>query len=231
MLLWYSIHANAQGGAFQSATDQETHQEIQRITHILNHPDVLDSLVKKAVGHSPTLKAFDHDMALYEEEYLQKKRNWISSFRMGLNVFSTNTVAYENQSVTTTGVLQNFGVTLTIDPEKFVNRKSYMRQATQKLQRSSQQQKSQELTLKVYITNQYFDYLELLESILMKQQILETREQHYLTSEVAFKNGNIEYNNLMIVQNSVQLAQQDLIKAQIQSQKKLNEIEIILGVK
>ncbi len=216
---------------FSQDQEQSTQQEIFRVVHILQDPDILDSLVAKAVGNSPTLRGFEHDQALYEEEYLQQQRNWVSSFRLGLNIFSMSTVASEDQSVTTTGVLPNIGVTLSIDPEKFINRKSYMRQARQKYMRSVQQQAAQQQTLKVYIMNQYFEYLELLEGTLMKQHILETRQQQYLTAEVAFKNGNIEYDNLMIIQNGMQLAEQDVMKAHIQSLKKRSEIEIILGIR
>lgn len=216
---------------FSQEDEQSTQREILRVAHILQEPHILDSLVDKAVENSPTLKAFTHDQALYQEEYLQKKRNWISSFRIGVNIFSVNTVATEEQSVTTTGVLPNLGVTLSIDPEKFVNRKSYMRQAHQKYLRSVQQQGAQRQTLKVYIMNQYYEYLELLEGTLMKKHILETRQQQYLTSEVSFKNGNIQYDQLMIIQNGMQLAEQDVMKSHIQSLKKRNEIEIILGIR
>lgn len=216
---------------FTQDDEKDTQEEILRVTYILRDPRILDSLATKAIGNSATLAAFDHDQAIYSEEYLQKKRNWISSFRIGVNVFSVNTVPYGDQSVTTTGVLPNVGVTLSIDPEKFVNRKSYMRQAQEKYQRSVQQQRSQEQTLKVYISNQYYDYLELLECTLMKKHILETRQQQYLTSEVAFKNGNAEYENLMIIQNGVQLAQQDVMKSYIQALKKRSEIEIMLGIR
>ncbi len=210
---------------------QHTVDEINRVSHILGKPEVLDSLVRQAINNSPTLASFEHDQALYMEEFHQKKRNWVSSFRLAVNVFSVDTRAYGDQSVTTTGLLPNVGVSLVIDPEKFINRKSYMRQAQQKYRRSIQQQRAQQQTLKVYIANLFYEYLELLECALMKKHILETRQQHYLTSEVSFKNGSIGYENLMIIQNSVQLAEQDVLKANIQADKKLSEIEIITGIK
>ena len=215
----------------QQISEAATQEEILRVAHILKDQSILDSLVDQVIAHSEVLKAFDSDKALYEEELLQKKRNWISSFRFGVNLFSVNTVASsDNTSVTTTGVLPNLGITLSVDPEKFVNRRSSMRQARIKYERAHHQQQAQKQTLKVYFMNQYYEYLELLEAVLMKKHIQETREQQYLTSEVAFKSGNIRYEQLMIVQNQFQLAELDVMKTYIQSLRKRSEIEIILGI-
>ena len=215
---------------FSQEDEKSTQKEILRVAHILQEPHILDSLVDKAVENSPTLKAFTHDQASIKRNIFKEEKLG-SSFRIGVNIFSVNTVATQEQSVTTTGVLPNLGVTLAIDPEKFVNRKSYMRQAHQKYLRSVQQQGAQRQTLKVYIMNQYYEYLELLEGTLIKKHILETRQQQYLTAEVSFKNGNTQYDQLMIIQNGVQLAEQDVLKSHIQSVKKRNEIEIILGIR
>ncbi len=210
--------------------ESELQQEIWRVTHIINDAHILDSLVQRVYKHSGLLKAFDEEMGMYDEEVLQKKRNWVSSFRLGLNILSANTYAgYEDQSVTDIGVLPNLGVTLTIDPEKFVNRKSYVRQATNKKQRSFYLQQDHKQRLKKEILGLYYDYLQMLECIVLKEHTLNTRKQHLSYMEVAFRGGTVTYDQLLVVQNQFNLWEAEYTKSRIQARKKRSEIEVMLG--
>jgi outer membrane protein TolC len=224
VLILQVIHCEAQ------RTDLDYQREIFQITHILNHSEVLDSLVRQAEIHSGVLKAMNDEMLLYQEEALQKRRNWISSFRLGVNIFSATTnVNPENQSVTTYGVLPNLGLTLSIDPENLVNRKSQIRQAEQKYNRSMHLREDHHKTLKNRIVGLYYDYLTLLECLVVKEKTLETRRQHAMVMEVEFKNGTATYDQLLIVQNQLHLMEEELIKEQMEVLKKKKEIDIILG--
>lgn len=207
-------------------------EEILAVTRILNDSATLDSLVRKAHLTAPMLRTFDEDMAMYDEEYLQKKRNWVSSFRFGVNIFSATTNLDENnQSSTTYGVLPNLGLSLTVDPSQLVNRKSMMRQAENKKNRAYYQQQDQKQLLKVQILNLYYEYLAQLESVLIRQNTLDAREQYLEVFEIDFRNGNRTLDELLVVEHQVYLAEESLIRAHILVMKMKSEIEILLGQK
>ena len=175
-------------------------QEILKVSHVINNPELLDSLVQKAYRNSATIKTFDEAMELYDEEYLQKKRNWVSSFRLGVNLFSASTsLNQDDQSFTTYGVLPNVGLNLTIDPAQLVNRKSMMRQAENKKTQTFFQQEDQKQMLKVRILNLYYEYLAMLESILIRQHSLDARKQYLRVFEIDFKQ---KLHVLLIEKNS-----------------------------
>jgi outer membrane protein TolC len=223
----------AQDDPLALLNEEEDYQlEILRVTHILDDPRILDSLVSRVHANSGLLKAFDQEIQMYEEEALQKKRNWVNTFRFGVNVFSANTnVSTNNESVTTLGVLPNVGLTLTVDPEKLVNRRSYIRQAENKKQYSYYMKMDHRQRLKNEVITMYYDYLQLLESIVILQHGLETRRQHAMVMEVEFKNGNATFDQLLVVQNQVHLAEDELMKAHISAMKQKSRIEVLLGLK
>lgn len=222
------IHFSLNAQDLKNESDYQ--KEIWRVTHILKNPIILDSLVQRVHEHSGLLKSFDEEMGMYDEEIAQKRRNWVSSFRVGLNIISANTYAgYNNESVTDVGVLPNLGVTLSIDPEKFVNRKSYVRQATNKRQRSYHLQQEHKQRLKKEILGLYYDYLMMLEGIVLKEHTLNTRKQHLDVLEVAFRGGAATYDQLLVVQNQYNLWEAEYSKSRIQALKKRSEIEVMLG--
>lgn len=212
-------------------TQADFQHEISRVRHIIDNPPVLDSLVRLVYDQSGLLRSFDQEMGIYDEEILQKKRNWVSSFRLGLNLVSAETyVSNNDQSITNIGVLPNLGLTLAIDPEKFVNRKSYVRQATNKKQRSYYLQQDHKQRLKKEILNLHFDYLIMLECIVLKEHTLNTRKQHLSVMEVEFKGGTATYDQLLIVQNQYNLWETEYVKSKILALKRKREIEVILGL-
>jgi len=154
-----TLKAQKSESLLKSAAEYQS--ELLKVTHILDDHHILDSIVEKAYLNAPVVRAFDQEMELYEEEYLQKKRNWVSSFRLGVNIFSATTdVTSESQSVTSLGILPNLGLNLSIDPAKLVNRKSSMRQAEDKKMRSYYLQQDQKQVLKSKIVNLYYEYEE-----------------------------------------------------------------------
>jgi len=222
----------AQKSASLLASAAQYQSEILKVTHILDDHHILDSIINRAYLNAPVVNAINQEMEMYEEEYLQKKRNWVSSFRLGVNIFSATTdVSAENQSVTSLGILPNLGLNLSIDPEKLVNRKSSMRQAEDKKMRSYYLQQDQKQTLKTKIVNLYYEYLASLEAIVIRQQSLDARKQYLEVYEVEFKNGNKTFDELLSIQHQVYLAEESLMKGHIQCMKMKSEIEIYLGLK
>lgn len=212
--------------------EAEYQMEILRVTHILDDQHVLDSIVESAYKNAPVVNAFDQEMEMYNQEYLQKKRNWVTAFRLGVNVFSAQTsLSQENQSVTTYGVLPSLGLNLTIDPERLINRKSSMKQAENKKMRSYYLQQDQKMILKRKILNLYYEYLTFLEAIVIRQHSLDARKQYLQVFEVDFKNGNRTFDELLVIQHQVYLAEESLMQAHIQRMKMKSEIEVLTGIK
>ncbi|MFY0686980.1 MAG: TolC family protein [Cyclobacteriaceae bacterium] len=206
--------------------------EIGRITAILNNQESIDSLVERAYQASGLLKAFDQEIGIYKEEIVQKSRNWANSFRLGVNIFSANTsYSLDNESITTIGVLPNVGLSLVIDPEKVINRKSYMRQASHKRDRSIKLQEDHKQRIRLEVLNHYYQYLSLLECLVLQEHTLNTRKQHLDVLEVEFRNGSATYDELLVVQNQYNLWEEQITKNRIATTQKRHDIEVILGLK
>lgn len=227
----WSLTAVAQEETFQ-ITNIQTEKEILEVTYILHSEDILDSIVNRVIMNSNLLKAIDQEIMMYDEEILQKKRSWVSSFRLGVNLFSANTsLDQTNESITTYGLLPNVGLNLTIDPEKLVNRKSYMRQSANKREYSRFIKADSRQTLKKDILNHYYDYLSLLETVNIRQHGYETRKQQQEYLDSSFRNGEASYSELLIAENQVHLAKEALMKASIDAMKKRSEISVLTGLK
>ncbi|MFY0598780.1 MAG: TolC family protein [Cyclobacteriaceae bacterium] len=228
-LLCYQLMAQE---SIRIQSEAQYQSEILKVTQILDDAHVLDSIVERAYRNAPVVQAFDSEIEMYEQEYIQKKRNWVTAFRLGVNIFSANTsITPENQSVTTYGVLPNLGLNLTIDPERLVNRKSYMRQAEDKRNRSYHLQQDQKMILKRKIMNLYYEYLTCLEAIVIRQHSLDARKQYLNVFEVDFKNGNRTFDEILVILHQVHLAEESLMKAHVQCLKMKSEIEVLQGIR
>jgi outer membrane protein TolC len=220
-------------GAYSQQTTKDTlsvyESEIEYVKRILTDQEVLDSLIVQAIESSNILKSYEAEIHQNSENVKQQKRKWISSFRVGLNLYSSATTLDENNnSVTTQGILPNTGLTLSIDPEKFVNRRSYIRYAEHEKERAQQRYLDQKKQVEAWIVNQYYQYLNSLESIVIRTGMLDVRRQNYVLIETEFKQGKIDYSTLMVAQNNVYLAEEALIQVQIDARKKKREIDVFL---
>jgi outer membrane protein TolC len=207
-------------------------QELKHVTAVLQNEEILDSLSSLAVRNSNLLKAIDQEILMYEEEVLQKRRLWLTSFRFGVNLFSANTQLDENnQSITTYGVLPTLGLNMTVDPEKLVNRKSYIRQSRTKQEYSRYIQLETMQDIKKEVRNMYYDYLVLLEAINIRRNALDIREQQEQYVENQVKIGESTYDLLLIASNQVHLAEEALVRVTIDAKKKKDEISVYIGLK
>lgn len=226
-LLLFSLRATSQRSFIQFNTEKE----LEYVTKVLQEESILDSLSQIALRNSNLLKAIDQEILMFEEEILQNKRSWISSFRFGVNMFSANTTLDENNnSVTTYGLLPTVGLNLSIDPAKLVNRKSNIRQSTTKREYSKYIQAETSQDIKAKIRNLYYEYLSSLETIHIREQALDIRLQQEAYVENKVRTGESSYEQLLIISNQVQLAKESLLTSGIEAKKKKSEIEVILGI-
>ncbi|MFT4738542.1 MAG: outer membrane protein TolC [Cyclobacteriaceae bacterium] len=225
--LTLALTASAQTESY----NEDFQKEIWRVTQIIGSPELLDSLVSRIHSSSHLIKAFDQEIAMLNEGIIQKKRDWISSFRLGLNIFSADTyVGGNNESITNVGVLPHLGATISLDPERLINRKSFVRQATNQRQRVYHLQQDHKQRLKKEIIDRYYDYLMALESIVLNEQTLNTRKQHLSMMEVEFRGGNVTYDQLLLVQNQYNIWETEYMKSKISALKKRSEINIMLSL-
>lgn len=230
-IIWMTTLATQAQDSF-IFTRTQTEQEILDITRIIHNEATLDSIVNRVAASSNLLKALDEEMKMYDEEILQKKRGWVTSFRFGVNLFSANTTADPyNESVTTYGVLPNIGLNFTLDPEKLVNRQSYVRQSISKKEYARYIQEDNLMTLKKDILNQYYDYLAFLESAHIRQLTYETRKQQVEYLDGLFRNGEINYSDLLLAENQLHLAKEAMVTTSISVMKKRSEIYVLTGLK
>ncbi len=213
-------------------SQKQIEQELLMISRVLHNESILDSLIETAVSNSNLLNAFDEDIRYFNEEIKQNKRSWISSLRMGVNVFSANTTTdNNNESVTTYGVLPSVGINLSLDPGKLINQRSAVKQSISRKDYSEYLKEDRKMILKKDILNLYYDYLGALETVNTRQLAYNARIQQEEYTNGLFSSGEIGYSELLIAENQVYLAKEAWINAGIDAMKKRSEITVLLGLK
>ena len=203
-------------------------QEKKLIESLLTNEAQLDSLVARALQNSYWIQGFEAELAQQHENVLQEKKRWVSSFRMGVNFFSLNTqVNSNNESVTTAGILPQLGLTLSIDPERFISRSSYIREAKLQVTRAHNQVLHQRRQLRVEIVQLFYHYLETLGLLELRLQAQQTQQEQCTLIEAKFKKGEEQLEAVLLNQNALVLTNEAVLKAQLQVRKLKREIELL----
>jgi len=210
----------------QDTTDYQYEKQLIQI--LLQDEHALDSIVDRALNNSYTLKSLQAEVTQKQEALAQSKRSWLSSFIVGVNVFSQSTAFDETTqtSVTTAGFLPNMGVSLNVNPEKLVNLKSNARIARQDIIRAENAMKEQRRALRVFIVGKYYEYMEALNVLELRYNTYETQRESQLQAQQKFKRGEATYEEVLLAQNGLINAEESLMKAEIFTKKLKKEIQL-----
>ncbi len=208
-------------------TEKNTKQQIESIELLLANENALDSLVDLAIQNSYYIHGFMAELGQQYENVREEKNKWYSTFRLGINFFSlSTTLNNQDQSVTRAGLLPNLGFTLSIDPEKFINRGSYVRKAELNITRAESQVNHQRKMLRKEIISLYYQYLEALGIIELREESKQNQKQQCILIEERFKNGEGKMEDLLNMQGALALASEALLRAQLASKKIKQELNI-----
>lgn len=211
----------------QVIDQQQISAERYRIETLLRNEASLDSLTSLAIQNSYYVKSFEQEVAQQYENKKQEKNKWYSTFRVGINFFSLNTTLVNQESVTTAGLLPNLGLTLGIDPEKFINRRSYVREAHQNIIRAENQLKHQRRQVRQEVLALFYQYLEALGILELRYEANQNQKDHTVLLEAKFKKGESRLEDLLLSQSALILTEEALVKSQLQVQKIRQMITLI----
>lgn len=199
------------------------------VMSVLSDQDALDTLVEKALTNSYWLKSYEGELAQQYENVKQEKNKWLSTFRFGINFFSINTTVNEqNQSVTTAGLFPTVGLNLTVDPEKFINRGSYVREAQYNVTRAENQLLHQRKQIRTEITRLFYQYLEALGIQELREAANQTQKEQCVLVEERFKKGEETMETVLLNQNALLLTEEAVLKSKIAAQKWRAEINLFI---
>ncbi|MEQ8687099.1 MAG: TolC family protein [Imperialibacter sp.] len=205
-------------------------REIELVEVLLTNEAAIDSLVDLALVNSYYLKSFDAELAQQYENVKQEKNKWLSTFRMGINFFSLNTsVDGQNQSVTTAGVLPNLGITLGIDPEKFINRRSYIREAEYNIVRAENSLKNQRKAVRTQVVDIFYAYLEALGIAQLRISANQTQSEQVTLVTERFRKGEAGMEEVLLIQNGMNLTQEAVLKSELAVRKIRRQISIMIS--
>lgn len=205
-------------------------REIELVEVLLANEEAIDSLVDLALRNSYYLKSFDAELAQQYENVKQEKNKWLSTFRMGINFFSLNTsVDGANQSVTTAGLLPNLGVTLGIDPEKFINRRSYIREAEYNIVRAENSLKNQRKEVRIQVVDIFYTYLEALGVAQLRVAANQTQSEQVTLVTERFRKGEAGMEEVLLTQNGLNITQEAVLKAELTVRKIRRQIAIMIS--
>ncbi len=218
----------AVGNACRGQDTTDYQYEKQLIQILLKDEHTLDSIVDRTLNNSYTLKSLQAEVTQKQEALTQSKRSWLSSFIVGVNVFSQSTAFDETTqtSVTTAGFLPNMGVSLNVNPEKLVNLKSNARMARQDIVRAENAMKEQRRALRVFIVGKYYEYLEALSVLELRYNTYETQRESKIQAQQKFKRGEATYEEVLLAQNGLINAEESLMKAEIFTKKLKKELQL-----
>ena len=197
---------------------------------MLSNESAIDSLVGLAIANSYAINGYKAEVLQQHENVRQERTRWLSTFRLGINFFSmTTSVNSLDQSITRVGVLPNLGFNLTVDPEKFINRSSYIREAQQNVVRAESQVSNQRKMLRTEIVGLFYTYLESLGILELRMSASQNMAEQCLLIEEKFKKGEGRMEDLLNSQNGLVLARESLLKAQLNVRRIRREINILIS--
>ncbi|MEM9831700.1 MAG: TolC family protein [Bacteroidota bacterium] len=215
-----------QWGWGQDSVDYQLDKQLIEI--LLNDESALDSIVDQMLTHSYLLKSAQAELVQKQEAWSQTKRSWLSTFVIGVNIYSQNTSFDEatQTSVTTAGVLPNLGVALNINPEKLVNLRSNARVALQDVVRTENAIKEQRRTLKTFIVGKYYEYLEAINVLEFRYNTYESQRELEIQTRQEFERGEATYDEVLLAQNGLINTEESVIRAEVLVKKLKREIDL-----
>ena len=207
-------------------------QELAGIKALLLDINHIDTIIEKALANSYTLKLDEARIKQQHHAIKQERKSWSRSFRFGVNFFNISTnpsPADGNVSVTQASVLSNVGLTLGINPEDFINRKSRIRVAEQELEVRSMDFHRDRRQLEAFVIGKFLDYQQALEIFIIRENNLMISEENKLVADEQFRQGRIssqDYNKML---GDLMLKQEALVRAETSVMKLKKEIELIIS--
>lgn len=206
-------------------TDIDLDEEKSFVEMALSNRHTMDSLVSNALVNSYKLKSLQAEVDQRIENVSVERKSWLSTFQMGVNFFSINTTMNaENQAITTASLLPNIGVILSINPEKIISRGNRIKMAQQDVVRLQQALNEERRIIRVFITNKFYEYLEALKIIELRQQAYQNLSDKYDFISLRFTRGEANANELMLAEGGLVDAEEALSRAQIMALKIKSEI-------
>lgn len=203
-------------------------EERNAIEILLANEVALDSIVEQALLNSYSLHGYRAELLQQHENVRQEKNRWLSTFRVGVNFFSlSNTANAQDQTITRVGVLPAMGFSLALDPEKFVNRGSYIREARENVVRAEGVLNQQRKMLRIEIVSLYYQYLENLGIVELRQLSVENQQEMVHFMEAKFKSGEGRLEDLLNGQTSLGQAKESLLRAELAVRKTKEEIKLL----
>ena len=208
---------------------QENYQEEKHLVEVLlEDTAALDTLVDQMIRYAYVLKASEAELAQKQEIIAQEKRSWLSTFIMGVSLYNQST-AYDERngsSVTTSGVLPSLGVSLSINPEKLVNMPSNIRIAQHDATRIENTLKEQRRTLKLFIINKYYEYLEALNVLELRINSHERQQQQFAQVQLKFTRGEADFEAVLLAQSGLANTEEALMRTRVLVRKLKQEIAL-----
>lgn len=213
--------------SFSWGQDSVDYQMDKQLIELLLKDDAaLDSVVDLMLENSYLLQSAQADVIQQEESWGQAKRSWLSTFTMGVSLYSQSTSFDEETqtSVTTSGVLPSLGVSLSVNPEKLMNIRSNARIAQQNVIRSQNSLKDLRRQLKLFIVGKYYEYLEALSGLEFRYNTYESQREIEAQAQQKFERGEASFGEVLMAQNGLINAEEAVIKAEISVKKIKHEI-------
>lgn len=216
----------------QDSSSLNPQHELATIQALLLDVTNIDSIVAQALDNSYTLQLNEARVKQQQFAIRQERNSWSKSFRFGVNFFNVSTVPSPsdgNVSVTQASVLSNVGLTLGINPEDFINRKSRIRVAEQELNIRKIDLQRDRRNIESYIIGKFLEYQQALEIFIIRENNLMISEENKLVADEQFRQGRIttqEYNKML---GDLMLKQEALVRAETTVMKLKREIELMIS--
>lgn len=217
-------------GGQDSVANINPQQEIASIQALLLDVTNIDSIVDKALANSYTLQLDEARVKQQQYAIRQERNSWSRSFRFGVNFFNVSTAPSTTDgsvSVTQASVLSNIGLTLGINPEDFVNRKSRIRVAEQELEIRQYDLSRDRRQLESFVIGKFLEYQQALEIFIIRENSLMISEENKLVADEQFRQGRINSQSYNKMLGDLMLKQEALVRAETTVMKLKREIEVI----
>lgn len=173
----------------------------------------------------PELRKQDLEIEAARERYLQEKKGWLSSFKLGVQFLSISQDF--DAGVTQVGILPTIGLNLQLDLERFSTTRSRVRAAL--IEREIAQYEYERIHIeKIAEFNAlYLEWAYAKEQVDIRFQSLNTMKEQALLQEERFRDGEIDLNDYLNSVNALDNAREAYAQANSAEQKLRTQIQTL----
>jgi outer membrane protein TolC len=194
----------------------------------LFNAQIADSVTRGVFEHSYALSNYGERIRQAEARITQERLHWLSSLRVGVQFINLPGSQTYDANI---GVIPALGASITLDLEGLATRKSRIRSAQAEKRIAENSLMEQKRTLRIWVEGKYFEYLQLLERMKLRADILQGQQEQSVMVKLRFERGEAKLEDLLNITAAINESRDALLQFELAAQRIHRELHVAGAIK